>query len=152
MMKKNQSGIAMLEALIAILIFSFGILGTIGAFSRSTELLTQSNLRVQAAQEASDLIAEMYNVSPGSRDTLYSSATNGSRYVAWRNRLTSGSTALPGVTATPPVVVVNTTSTPIANGGPPFITTDVTITIFWAKPGADANQYITTARILEPQS
>lgn len=148
-------GVALVEALIAILLFSLGILGVVAMQARSVQMLTEATLRSQAAQHATDLIAEMWLTDPAQRANLYaSSAAAPVRYDAWKERLQTGSRALPGAVATPPQVVVNTIQTPYSmlSTGNQTVSA-VTVTIFWTPPGAAApNSYTTTAMILEPQS
>lgn len=147
-----QAGVAMIEAMVAIVIFSIGILGIVGMQARSTQMMSDSVFRAQAAQLASELVAEMWTTDPGLRASLYSSGS-GVRYLQWRSGFQSGSTSLPGSSANPPVVVVNTTQVAMPTTPPTnYTVSDVTITMFWQRPGGTVSQYMTTARILEPQS
>lgn len=153
--RAGMRGVALVEALMAILVFSLGILGVVGMQARSVQMLSEATLRTQAAQHASDLIAEMWTTDPAQRANLYASAGgNPVRYEAWKNRILSGPLSLPGADATPPVVVVNTVQTPYSIVGAGNSTaSNVTITIFWTVPGSTSNNsYTTTAMILEPQS
>ena len=61
MMKKNsgQSGYVLLEALVAMLIFSLGLLGLIGFQAASTKIATDSRFRTEAAMLADELLAKM---------------------------------------------------------------------------------------------
>jgi type IV pilus assembly protein PilV len=162
--KPAQSGIAILEALIAILIFSIGILGIVGLQARSVQGLGEATFRSQAVQHADELIAEMWTTDPGLRATLYDSATNGNRYVAWAANVLTGARKLPGASSFPPLVTVVSAQPPITAyggasglgaGGTSFFFSDVTVTLRWLPPGMPAgtppSQYVTTARILEPQ-
>jgi type IV pilus assembly protein PilV len=51
-----QSGIALLEALVGILIFAIGVLGVVGLQISMTRAQTQSKYRIDAANLASELI------------------------------------------------------------------------------------------------
>jgi type IV pilus assembly protein PilV len=146
----QQNGSALLESLIAILIFSFGILGMVGMQARSTQLLSDASFRSFAAQHAADLVAEMWTVDPGVRASIY--GTGGVRYVQWHERLKTGVAQLPNAGTLAPQVTVNTVETKLNNSTNSFIASDVTITIFWQRIGYPVNQYSTTSRILEPQS
>jgi type IV pilus assembly protein PilV len=149
----GQRGIAMVEAMVAIVIFSIGVLGIVGMQARSTQMLTDGVFRAQAAQVASQLIAEMWTADPSKLALLYSSASSGTRYNQWRANFQSGSNMIPGSSANPPTVVVQSQQIPLpSKPGVNFTTSDVTITIFWQRPGGVVSQYVTTARILEPQS
>jgi type IV pilus assembly protein PilV len=151
----RSRGVALIEALIAILLFSLGILGTVATQARSVQMLSEATLRSQAAQHATDLIAEMWLTDPALRQALYSStAASPIRYQAWKERLESGARALPGAADDPPQVDVEIIQTPysmLAAGSQTV--SAVTVTIFWKSPGAEeGNSYTTTAMILEPQS
>ncbi len=151
--KASQAGIAMVEAMVAIVIFSIGILGIVGMQARSTQMMTDSVFRAQAAQVATELISEMWTSDPSRRDQQFSSASGGIRYLQWRSRFQSGANGLPGSVANPPVVVVQTIQVPQPTVPPSNYTmTNVTITVFWQRSGAPVSQYVTSARILEPQS
>jgi type IV pilus assembly protein PilV len=153
---RHQSGVAILEALIAILIFSVGILGIVGLQARSVQGMSEAVFRSQAVQHADELIAEMWTSDPGLRKTLYESANAGVLYNTWKAKIVGGARMLPGASANPPIVTVVSTQTPVAMlDGTNFFTSDVTVTIRWVPPGAPPatppSQYVTTARILEPQ-
>lgn len=151
--RSHQAGVALIEALVAIVVFSVGILGIVGMQARSVQMLGDAGFRSQAAQHASGLISEMWTADPSQRAQLYSSAGSGARYAQWLTRVQTGSTALPGATANPPAVTVVTSQTVMAGVGVgTYTVSDVTITMFWQRVGAPVSQYVTTARILEPQS
>ncbi len=149
----TQGGIAMVEAMVAIVIFSIGILGIVGMQARSTQMMTDSVFRAQAAQVATELISEMWTSDPSQRAQQFASATSGIRYNQWRARFQSGANGLPGSIANPPQVVVQTIQLPQPTVPPSnYTVTNVTITVFWQRSGAPVSQYVTSARILEPQS
>jgi len=52
MNKRAQSGVTLLETLIAILVLSFGLLGMLGLIINSLKLTSSSNYRTIAAQQA----------------------------------------------------------------------------------------------------
>lgn len=146
-----QAGIALVEALVAIVVFSIGVLGIVGMQARSVQMLGDAAYRAQAAQHASELIAEMWTSDPSRRAVLYS--TGGVRYAQWAALVEAGSRSLPGAVTNPPVVNVVTTQVAIPSPDPiTFTVSDVTVTVLWQAPGAPVSQYVTTARILEPQS
>lgn len=148
---RGQAGVAMVEAMVAIVIFSIGILGIVGMQARSTQMMTDSVLRAQASQLASQLISEMWLTDPGQRAALY--GTGGIRYSQWHGSFASGANVLPGASANPPTVTVVTAQVPLPTVPPTnYTVSDVTVTMFWQRAGGAVNQYITTARILEPQS
>lgn len=150
---RSQGGIAMVEAMVAIVIFSIGILGIVAMQARSTQMMTDSLFRAQASQLATELISEMWTSDPSQRVQQFSSAGAGIRFTQWRSRFSAGANALPGSVANPPVVTVQTNQLPLPTVPPTNYTmTDITITVFWQRPGAPVSRYTTTARITEPQS
>ena len=151
----GQRGFMLVEALVAILVFSLGILGVVGMQARSVQMMTDATFRAQAAQHASELISEMWTVDPSKLAGLFGSSPAGTRYEQWWNRVKSGSTALPGASTLAPEVTVETTQitypATLAVGNQ--TATRVTVTVRWQAPGAAAaSAYTTSAMILEPQS
>jgi len=57
---KKEAGSALLEGLIAILIFSLGILAIVGLQANSMRISTQSKMRMDASYFASQRIGEMW--------------------------------------------------------------------------------------------
>jgi type IV pilus assembly protein PilV len=56
----RQGGVALLEALIAILIFSLGVLGLIGLQASATKTATQAKFRMEAGHLATQRIADLW--------------------------------------------------------------------------------------------
>lgn len=56
---RDQHGYVLLEALVALLIFSLGLLGMIGFQAASTRIATDSRFRTEAAILADELLAKM---------------------------------------------------------------------------------------------
>ena len=117
-MRKDQSGVMLLEALIAILIFSLGILGVVGMQASAVNASRDAKYRSDAALLANELIGEMWS---GDRiglnlqnrfqgdcdDALGAVACNyvadGNLFLAWRNRVRA---TLPGADTNDPFVYV----------------------------------------------
>lgn len=59
-LNESQKGVALLEALIAILIFSLGILGLIGLQANATKTASQAKYRIDASQLASQRIGTIW--------------------------------------------------------------------------------------------
>jgi type IV pilus assembly protein PilV len=153
--RPGQRGFMLVEALVAILVFSLGILGVVGMQARSVQMMTDATFRAQAAQHASELIAEMWTANPSALAALYASSPAGVRYEQWRLRIQSGATALPGAASLPPEVTVQTAQIayPVTLAVGNQTATRITVTVRWQAPGAAAsNSYTTSAMILEPQS
>lgn len=112
-----QRGVALLEALISILIMSFGILAIIGLQANAVRLSTDAKYRSDAVLAANRLIGEML---AGDRTTATLQAayqTGGASFLAWQATI-----PLPGVAANPPTVTF---------GGNGLIT----IVVSWHVPG-----------------
>lgn len=134
---QKQSGFLLLEGLIAILIFSLGILTIIGLQAVVVKEVGESKYRMEAVQFANQLIGEMW---AADKTTISSASTGGfasptgTRYVTWLGEVTA-STGLPGAASNLPTVIFG------ANN-------QVTITIFWQSPGATAaHEYLVTTQL-----
>jgi type IV pilus assembly protein PilV len=126
--RRAHRGFTLIEVLVALLIFSFGVLGIVGLQARAVQFSVQSGDRARAAMLANEIVAQMWaqtTTSPSS-DVI----------AAWQARVADASVAgLPGGAGTV------TTATDSAS-----ITT-ATVTITWHPPSmatssAD-NQFVT---------
>lgn len=121
----RSSGFMMLEALIAILIFSLGVVGMIGLQAVSAKNSTSAKYRSEAVLLVNQLIGKMW-ASDRTVGTLQASFnTGGTAYNAW---LSSVASTLPGVvanSATAPSVSVNAAGV-------------VSIAVYWVAPGDGA--------------
>lgn len=132
-MKRAQAGFLLIEGLIAILIFSLGIIALVAMQAVIVKETGQAKYRMEAIQYANQLIGEMWAENKANIATDFASP-NGARYVIWKNSVVAGS-ALPGAAAVPPTVVFG------ANN-------QVTITIFWKQPGESvAHNYMTITQL-----
>lgn len=136
---KRQRGSMLLEALIAILIFSMGVLAIVGMQAASIKNSSESKYRSDAYLLANQLIGQMW-ASDRTATTLQSNfqggnGTNGTAYTAWVADVQS---ALPGAPANPPSVIVDATGL-------------VTINVYWKAPTDDSTAarhgYATVAQI-----
>ncbi|MBK7472038.1 MAG: type IV pilus modification protein PilV [Betaproteobacteria bacterium] len=119
--RSRTSGFVLLEALIAILIFSIGVLGLIGLQAMSAKHSTDAKYRSEAALLVNQLLGNMW-VSDRTIATLQSSFnTGGSAYNAW----------LSSVTATLPGVVANTATAPTVTVDAAGV---VSVAVFWIAP------------------
>ncbi|MBS3936113.1 MAG: type IV pilus modification protein PilV [Sulfuritalea sp.] len=135
-MKRHAAGATLLEVLIALLLFSFGILGLLGMQAVAAQLTGEAKYRAEAAMYASQLIGQMWADNPANLAADYASGTAGPKYVAWRNQIQAPATGLPGaVGANAPTVTVDGNNV-------------VTVTIFWQAPtAAAAHRHATVAQI-----
>jgi type IV pilus assembly protein PilV len=126
---KSQSGVVLLEALIAILIFSLGIMTVVAMQATSVKLTGDAKYRSDATMAANQLVGQMWASGLNLADLKAQYQTGGTVYQAWFAGLVN-SGMLPGVaiddeTMKPQVSVIDAAD---ATGG------RVTITIFWRTP------------------
>src|SRR6185295_6818007 len=95
----RQTGSYLLEALIAILIFSFGILGLIGLLGSSIRITNDARYRTEAANIASAMIADMWTMTSAQMDTQF--GPSGAKLAEWK---TKAAELLPSSAANPPTV------------------------------------------------
>lgn len=149
---KKESGVALLEALIAVLIFSLGILALMGLQAISIKQTADAKYRADAAFLANQIIGEMWADDPANLDdyahrptgtpcTPGGAASANAKVTAWLgNATTAGSVAgsLPGAVETQQQIVVTTSGT----------TKLVTVTICWQGPQQTVpNQHTVVAQI-----
>ncbi len=132
---KYQKGSMMIEALVAILIFSLGILAMMGLQAASIKLSGDAKYRSDASLLANELTGQMW-VSDRTPATLITNfqggaGTNGTAYTAWVNDVASALPGVTGVAANQPVVTI-TQVPPTAPAT--SISDQVTIKIFWKSP------------------
>lgn len=120
---QRQRGVALLEALVGILIFSIGILAIMALQAEAIRNTVEAKYRNEAAYLANQVIGQMWvdraNLAAYDTDT----GSNGNM-TAWRTRVAS---MLPGIT----VGATNSPTIDVAGN-------QVTVTIFWKMPGTDS--------------
>ena len=131
-----QLGSYLLEALIAILIFSFGILGLIGLLGSSIRITNDARFRTEAANLASAMVAEMWTMTAAQMDTQFGSG--GAKLTDWQ---TKASSLLPSAATYPPTV-------DLTQPGLSPESRTVVVTVFWQLPGeTEKHRYLMTAQI-----
>jgi type IV pilus assembly protein PilV len=131
-----QRGSYLLEALIAILIFSFGILGLIGLLGSSIRITNDARFRTEAANLASAMVAEMWTMNAAQMDTQF--GAGGSKLTNWQ---TKASNLLPSAGTYPPTV-------DLTQPGLSPESRTVVVSVFWQLPGeTEKHQYLMTAQI-----
>ena len=120
-----QRGVSVIEALVALLLLSIGMLGMASLHGRAIQYGTDAQDRVRAAMLANELVASLW----ATRSNTLSAAA----IEAWQTRVSDAANiGLPNASGS--------VSTPDSNGV-------VTITITWrppARPSAEGNlQYVT---------
>lgn len=167
---RAQSGVMLIEALIALLIFSLGVLGIVGLHSTASKVSGDARYRSEAALMANELIGKMW---AGDRNaavlrTAYDSSQNGPAFQAWAwvgtNAGSPGTQAapaqgtvlkmLPGASANLPVVTVTPVSRTITTSSGTVVTVttaQVNVTIKWQAPqengDGSVHSYVAVAHI-----
>ncbi|HVN35552.1 MAG TPA: hypothetical protein VMU96_09900 [Casimicrobiaceae bacterium] len=132
-----QRGVALLESLIAILIFSFGILGLIGILIGSIRATNDARYRAEAANLAQALIGAMWTTRAADLDAQF--GTGGPQLVAWQTQVAN---LLPSATG------VNVPVVDLTQPGLSAQSRSVVVTLFWQLPGEPGrHQLLITAQI-----
>ncbi|MEO8999437.1 MAG: hypothetical protein ABI227_11310 [Rhodanobacter sp.] len=138
--RASQQGIVLLDAVIAIVIFSFGILGMVVLQAAAIKLAGDAKYRTDAAMLADQVIAQMWTADPSTLTSSYGSAT-GAGFTAWKSIVTTIGTGsvprpgLPGAAANPPTIVVGTNNL-------------VTVTVMWQAPNdTGTHSYVSITQI-----
>ena len=124
-MKKTQSGVALLEALVGILIFSIGILALMGLQAQSIRNTVEAKYRNEAAYLANQIIGQMW-VDRANLADYDTTAGASQQMINWRTQVAS---------VLPSVVPAGANSPEIEVVG-----NQVTVRVFWQMPGADSAQ------------
>lgn len=116
----NARGWAVLDGLIAIVIFSIGILGMVALQAVAVKLTTDAKYRTDAAMLADRVIAQMWGANPAALSTNFAGAngSGGSAYLQWAKAVADG---LPGVSTNQPSIAINNNNL-------------VTVTVNWLAP------------------
>jgi type IV pilus assembly protein PilV len=120
---RRQRGVALLEALVGILIFSIGILAIMALQAEAIRNTVEAKYRNEAAYLANQVIGQMW-VDRANLSAYDTTAGSNGNMTDWRTRVAG---TLPGIT------IGGTNSPTIAVAG-----NQVTVTIFWKLPGADS--------------
>lgn len=124
----------MIEVLVALLLFMFGVLGLVGLQSSMTRAQTDSKVRADAAYLAQELIGRMWSDLTNFATYDGSGCASTPRCLEWQNKTAS---ALPKGVGT---VAVDAT------------TGNVTVTIKWTMPDGETHQYITATHLSKSAS
>ena len=145
-----QTGAYLLEALIGILVFSFGILGIVGLQAQAIRVTNDAEMRAEAIYLANSLISQMWTDDPKNTAHLkatYDSNVGGPGFTTFASLV---QTSFKGSydPAFPPKVKVND---PTLLVDPPSTTSSVVqVQVFWRAPGEDprlTHNYTTTGVI-----
>ena len=134
--RPRQTGSYLLEALIAILIFSFGILGLIGLLGSSIRITNDARYRSEAANLAGAMISDMWTMTAAQMDEKFKDG--GDELKKWQKK---ASDLLPSAATYPPTV-------DLTQEGLTSESRTVVVTIYWQMPGeTEKHQHLMTAQI-----
>ena len=144
--RRAGTGVALIEVLIALLLFAIGILGLVGLQASMTQAQTESKVRADAANLVDELATVMWG-ELGNQNTTANlanfSASGCSSSPACNAWLTKLGKTLPGGTLTE-LTLSNVTDTTSADLGL------VMVTLQWSLPnGGGAHQYVSTFSIAQ---
>ena len=132
-----QDGSALLEALVAILIFSFGVLGLVGILAASVRATNDARYRAEAANLANAVIGDMWATAGTDLDPQF--GAGGPKLIAWQNYVAA---QLPSATG------ANAPLVDLAQPGLSTQSRSVVVTVFWQMPGETVrHQVLVTAQI-----
>ena len=129
----RQAGSYLLESLIAILIFAFGILGLIGLLGSSIRVTNDARYRSEAANLAGAMIADMWTMTAAQMDTDF--GASGTKLATWK---TKAANLLPSAD----------TTVDLTQPGLSAQSRTAVVTVFWKLPGeTELHQHLMTAQI-----
>ncbi|MDM0075142.1 pilus assembly protein PilV [Variovorax sp. J2P1-59] len=120
---------ALIEVLVAMLIFMLGVLGLIGMQGSLTRSQTESKMRADAAYLASEVIGRMWTDINNLTGYAGDDSCSAAGCTEWRSKVTQ---MLPGGGAA--IAVDEATG-------------DVSVTVTWALPNGDTHKYVTQTTI-----
>ena len=133
-----QRGAFLLEALVALLIFSFGVMAMAGLQTRAARHFNEAQYRANAAELAQATIASMRASDPATLAARFDPSAGSADWLALLGR----AKRLPGVNDVqnlPAIQVVD---------GPTTTSRQVTLSVFWQTPGdLAAHRYAASAVI-----
>lgn len=141
---KKQEGVMLLEAMIAILIFSFGILAIIGLQAAAIKNAGDAKFRTDASMLANKLLGQMWadDRTPANVVANYQSP-GGAKYSAWQTEVASS--GLPDVKSKVDVALTNIIVGGVAVSTSSFVTVEIT----WQAPSETTpHTYRSIAHIL----
>lgn len=125
--KRAVQGFMLIEALVALLIFAFGVLGLVGLQATMTKAQSTAKYRADASFLAQQVLGTMWSDSPNLANYATANCTGYARCNSWAAKVAS---TLPGGAVAVTVVA-----------------TDVTVAITWTQPNEGSHSYTTRTTI-----
>ena len=143
--RRATGGFALVEVLVAVLLFTIGILGLVGLQAAMTQTQTESKVRADAANLVDELATVMWGEvgNQGTVANLASFNPSGcASSAACNGWLTKLGKVLPGGTLTD-LSFDNATDVTDADYGL------VTVTLAWSLPNGDTHKYVSTFSVAQ---
>ena len=99
-MGRRQAGMSLIEVLVAILVFSYGVLGMVGLQAQAVKMSAESEDRARAALMANEIVSQMWM----SRATTLPQATIDAWVARLQNPAVSGLPSATGTIGTPTLI------------------------------------------------
>ena len=125
--RRAAAGFMLIEALVALLIFAFGVLGLVGLQAAMTKAQTTSKFRADAAFLAYQALGTMWSDAPNIANYATANCAAYARCNSWAAKVAA---ALPGGTAAVTIVA-----------------SDVTVAITWTQPDEGSHTFTTRSTI-----
>jgi type IV pilus assembly protein PilV len=120
---QRHEGATLIEVLVAILIFSIGILALVALQAASVQSATQARYRTDASLLADDIVGQMWgdDKTTTALQANYNSPS-GAKFLGWQAQVEAN---LPGAANHPPTIVIDSDNR-------------ATVTVQWQAPGESA--------------
>jgi type IV pilus assembly protein PilV len=132
--RRRMGGIVLIEVLIALLIFMFGVLGLVGLQASLTRATTDSKVRADAAYLAGEMVARLWSDTANLASYDGTGCASTSLCKEWQSKVTK---SLPSGAGSVAVKVDST-----GNAA-------VTVTITWAGPDKQTHSYTTSTNVVK---
>ena len=133
----RQHGSYLLEGAIALLIFSFGVLGCIGSVAASIRASADARYRFEATNLANAMVGDMWTTRSDALDSEF--GAGGAKLAAWQAE---------AARLLPSAVAANVPQVDLTQAGLSTRSRSVVVTLFWQLPGdPQRHQIVMTAEI-----
>lgn len=139
--RRRRQGFALIEVLVGMLIFAFGVLGLMGLQASMTQATTSNKFRADASNIANELLGLMWSDAPANLSKYTTAQCAGyGRCLDWSRKV---SDSLPKGTAT-------VTATDKSGAGSLSVVMEVQVDIAWTPPGGESTHHYRTLARVEP--